>query len=113
MAKKPQSGDVNKSSAIRDLLAQNPKASASEVITSLAGKGIEVAPSLFYFVKGKMSGRRGRRRKMRRQVASVMSTNSVAATSGDVVATIKKVKGLAGEVGGLRKLLALVEALGD
>jgi hypothetical protein len=42
-----------------------------------------------------------------------MSANGAAAPrSGDVVATINKVKGLAAEVGGLKKLAALVEALG-
>ena len=58
-------------------------------------------------------GRKGRRRKMRRQVESVMATSSGAAPRSDVLATINRVKGLAAEVGGMKKLAALVEALGE
>ncbi len=59
-----------------------------------------------------MRGRTGRRRKMRRQVESVMTAGSAAATRIDVSATINKVKGLAAEVGRMTKLAAPVEALG-
>ena len=56
---------------------------------------------------------KGRRRKIRRKVANVMSNGEVAATpaKSDVLGTIKKVKGLATEVGGLRKLAELLAAL--
>ena len=81
----------------------------------LAQKGIKVDKSLFYYVKGKMKGMKGRRRKIRRKVATVMSNGQAATPTGpgDVLATIRKVKGLAAEVGGLKKLKALVEALGE
>src|SRR5436305_615099 len=113
MAKKTRSGEVNKSAEIRELIRNNPKISASEVISTLAGKGIEVNASLYYFNKGKLKGRRGRRKKARQMVANVgatMSANGPTKTS-DVVATILKVKHLASEVGGLKKLRALIEAL--
>jgi hypothetical protein len=115
MAKNPQSGEVNKSAAIRELLKQNPRITASEAVDILAARGIDVAPNLYYFVKGKLKGRKGRRRKMRRKVASVMANGEMpqAAGKSDVLATIRKVKGLAAEVGGLRKLMALVEALSE
>lgn len=113
MAKKAKSGGVNKSQAVRDLLTQNPEIGAKEAVTLLANKGIKVLPNQFYFVKGQMKGRKGRRRKIRRQVANVMATSNGAATSSDVLATIKKVKSLAAEVGGLKKLIALAEALGE
>jgi hypothetical protein len=111
--RKGQAGEVNKSAAIRELLKQNPHVTASEVVSTLAARGIKVNPSLFYFTKGKLKGRKGRRRKIQRQVANVMGSNGVATptNTGDVLATIKKVKGLAAEVGGLKKLTALVEAL--
>jgi hypothetical protein len=112
MPRKP-GGEVNKSQSIRDLLKENPQISAREAVSTLANRNIKIAPNQFYFVKGKMLGRRGRRRKMRRQVASVMATSNGAATRGDVVATIKKVKSLAHEVGGLKRLQALVEALSE
>src|SRR5438477_12385480 len=108
MARKLKEGEVNKSAEIRNLLKQNPRIKASEAMDALRQRGIDVASSLFYFTKGKMRGRKGRRRKMRQNVANVMANG---ATGGDVVATIKKVKGLAAEVGGMRKLMQLVQAL--
>ncbi len=62
-----------------------------------------------------MKGRKGRRKKARQMVQSVSATMSAGgvapAKAGDVIATILKVKHLAAEVGGLKKLKALVEAL--
>jgi hypothetical protein len=42
-----------------------------------------------------------------------MATGTRTVARSDVLATIKKVKGLAAEVGGMRKLVALVEALSE
>jgi hypothetical protein len=115
MARKGQAGDVNKSEEIRQLIKANPKITATEAVNTLAERGIEIGPGLFYFNKGKMKGRRGRRRKIQRKVATVMSNGAMAATpaKSDVLGTIKKVKGLAVEVGGLRKLAELVAALSE
>jgi hypothetical protein len=115
MATKAKSGDVNMSEAIRDFLKEHPNATSTEAIDTLAAKGIKVKSSLFYFVKGKLKGKKGRRKKARQMVANVsatMSSNGPMKT-GDVVATILKVKHLAADVGGLKKLRALVEALGE
>jgi hypothetical protein len=108
-----KTGDVNKSAEIRKLLQDNPTAKASEVIAALKGKGITVATSQFYFVKGKVLGRRGRRRKARQMVANVQATmgSNGSVKHTDVVATIQKVKSLALSVGGMKKLRELVEAL--
>ena len=103
---------VNKSQAIRDLIKEKPKIGAKETIDTLAAQGIKVNPSLFYFTKGKMKGRKGRRRKMRRHVESVMAGSNGSVAKSDALATINKIKALAGEVGGMKKLTALVEALG-
>jgi hypothetical protein len=112
MAKKAQAGEVNKSEEIRKLIKANPKISANEAISTLGAKGIKIDSSLFYYNKGKVVGKRGRRRKLRRNVAAVMSNGVAAAPAkSDVVGTINKVKGLAAEVGGLKKLGALVAAL--
>ena len=61
---------------------------------------------MVYFVKGKMKGRKGRRKKAQQMVTSVAATGN-----SDPVATILKVKRWAAEVGGLKKLKALVDAL--
>jgi hypothetical protein len=117
MAKKFQSGDVNKSDHVRDLLRQNPHITVTEAIATLAKNGIDLKPSLFYFVKGKIKGRKGRRKKARQMVEKVTATMGsdgvVPTKTADVVATIVKVKHLAAEVGGLKKLKALVEALSE
>jgi hypothetical protein len=111
MAKKTRSGEINKSAEIRELIRNNPKISASEVISTLAGKGIEVNASLYYFNKGKLKGRRGRRKKVHQMVENVSATMGNSPKTGDVVKTILMVKHLATEVGGLKKLKALIEAL--
>jgi hypothetical protein len=114
MARKAKDGAVNKSEAIRKVLSQNPQFKASEVIATLDAKGIKVKPNLVYFVMGKIKGTKGRRRKIQRKVESVMgSANGTGHGSGDVLATIKKVKGVAAELGGLKKLAALIAALSE
>lgn len=116
MPRKSKDGGINKSARLRELLRENPKISFNDASTRLEGEGIDIKSSLFYFVKGKVVGRRGRRRKMRRDVATVLGANGAATASagaGDALATIKKIKGLAAEVGGLKKLRALVEVLSE
>jgi hypothetical protein len=99
-----QKSDVNKSQAVRDVLDKDPKMPVREVVKVLAEKGISVQPSLVYVVKNKA---RIKRKKQRRERAANLVTN------GDPVATVKKVKVLAGEVGGIRKLRELVEMLAE
>jgi hypothetical protein len=111
MAKKTRSGEVNKSAEIRKLLEKNPELKAGEVIELLGMKGIEIKPNLYYFIKGKMTGRKGRRKKVKQMVANVTATMGNSPKTGDVVATILKVKHLAAEVGGLKKLKVWIEAL--
>ena len=103
--------EVNKSEEVRKLLQANPAISANEVIKTLGDRGIKVTSSLFYFVKGKMKGRKSRRRRAQKVVAEVAT--ATASTNSDALKTILKVKGWAAEVGGMKKLKALVEALSD
>jgi hypothetical protein len=103
-----QKADVNKSDEIRKLFRENPKMPVSEVVSTLASKGIKVSPNLAYFVKGHMKGKKGRRKKARQMVAKVAASGN-----HNPVATILKVKSWAGEVGGLKKLKALVDALSE
>src|SRR5882724_9996354 len=97
---------VSKSEEIRQLLKTNPMMAAQEAVAALAAKGIEVSDNLVYFVKGKI---KGRKKKAQQVVARVAETNNV--TKSDALATILKVEALATDVGGLKKLKALVEAL--
>ena len=106
MGKKKQSQSM--SAAIRDVLKENPKLTAKEVVTALAKKGLRVKEGLVYFVKGRMKGRKGRRKKAGQMVARVTATGN-----SDPVATILKVKRWAEDVGGIKKLKALVDALSE
>lgn len=109
MAKKKNG--VNKSEEIRQLLKANPAITAAETVSALAEKGITVSDNLYYFIKGQMKGRKGRKKRAQKIVAKVVEATGAA--KSDVLATILKVKHLATEVGGLKKLKALVEALSE
>jgi hypothetical protein len=119
--KAKQVGEVNKSAAIRDLLKEKPDIKANDAVSALAERGIAIKPSLFYIVKGKVAGGKKRRRKNKRKAMNLIAASvngSAAATvpakeKSDALATIRKIKGLAAEVGGLRSLRALVEALSE
>lgn len=108
MAKKKTDGP-SKSDSIRDVLKANPKMGAKEVVSTLAGKGVDVSENMVYYVKGRMKGRKGRRKKARQILEKVAVTTG----NDDPVKTILKVKGWANEVGGLKKLKALVDALSE
>jgi hypothetical protein len=99
---------VNKSEEIRQMLRADPEMPVKEIVSTLAGRGIEVTDNRVYFLKGKMKGRRGRRKKARQMVANVVATGN-----SDPVKTILKVKGWANEVGGMKKLKALVDVLSE
>lgn len=107
MARKSGSGEVNKSQAIRDLLKENPKIKAREVVDTLAQQGIVIKTGLVYMVKGKMSQKRSQARKEQR------AADRVATGGSDAVKTIRKVKALAEEVGGLGSLKAIVDLLSE
>ena len=113
MAKKQAAGEVNKSQAIRDLLKENPKIKGKEAVAKLAANGIEVKNSLFYLVKGKISGGKTRRRKVQSNAVAVAVASPAHPTPADALATIRKVQALASDVGGLRTLKQLVDALSE
>ena len=114
--KKLAEGEVNKSQLVRDLLKENPKIKAGEAVAALGEKGVKISVNLFYLVKGNQLGKKSRRRKNTQnavEVATTASSNGSVATKSDAVATILKVKKFAAEVGGLRTLKGLVDALSE
>jgi hypothetical protein len=102
-------GGVNRSEEIRSMYKANPALKGKEVVAALAEKGIDVSEGLVYLVKGKMLGRKSRRKRAQKAVAKAAQTTG----SADAVATIMKVKQLADQVGGIRKLKALVDLLAE
>ena len=79
----------------------------------MGAKGIEVGDGLFYFVKGHLKGRKGRKKKAKQVVAKAAETTNASASRSYALSTILKIKTLATEVGGLKELKALVEAMSD
>ena len=98
---------ANRSEAVREALAQNPKAGSKEVITLLAAKGVKVSPTLVYYVRSKQN--QSRRRARRAEVAA----ESRRTATTDPVELVMRVKQLAGEVGGIRNLKLLVDLMAD
>ena len=112
MAKK--TSDVNKSEEVRQLLKANPALTAKEVVAALAEKGIKISNALFYFTKGQMKGRKARKKKEQNTVATAAKVaEATLVVKGDALSTILKVKAWAKEVGGMKTLKALVEALSE
>jgi hypothetical protein len=77
----------------------------------LGAKGIKISDKLYYLVKGKMLGKQAHKKKARKMVAKVAQTTG--GGNGDALSTILKVKSWANQVGGLKRLRALVEALSE
>lgn len=99
---------INKSDEIRKLLAENPKMPVKDIVATMEARDLKVTSNLVYYLKGKMKGRKGRKTKVAASPAPAR-----AAANGDALTTIVKVKGWAAEVGGMKKLKALIEALSD
>ena len=112
---------INKSEEIRQLLKANPTISASDAIAALGKTGIKVHKNLFYYIKGRLKGRKGQKKGVRQVVdkaTEVASTGAKIAESTyiseiDALAMILKVKTFAAEVGGLSQLKDLVDALSE
>ena|SRR5829696_538996 len=98
---------ANKSEAVREALAQNPKAGSKEIIAVLAQKGVRVTPTLVYYVKSKQN--QARRRAKRAKVAAASEKTNAA----NPVEVVLRVKDLAHEVGGIGNLKMLVDLLAE
>jgi hypothetical protein len=112
MAKTKDSGGENgkpgnRSDAVREALAANPRASTKEIIATLSGKGVKVAPTLVYYVKSKQ--KRNQRREKRERVAA----ESGRTATKNPVEVVLRVKDLAREVGGIKNLKLLVDLLAE
>jgi hypothetical protein len=97
----------NRSDAIREALAQNPKASSKEIMTLLAAKGLKVSPTLVYYVRSKQH--QAKRRQKQERVAETSRKTA----NGNPVELVLRVKGLARDVGGIGNLKQLVDVLAE
>jgi len=103
-AKKPEPQKVNKSEAVRELLAQGQ--SPKEIVETLKAKGIDVALGHVYGLKSKASGATGSRPR----------ANGKASTNGHVVSVeallgAKAFVGQSGSIESAKEALAVLEKI--
>jgi len=107
----------SKSALVQAFLKGNRKMPAKEVVSALGEKGVTVTEGLVYFVKGKMKGKSSQEKKAQKAAVQEVVTATVSSTpalaNGDALKTILKVKAFAVEVGGMKKLIALAQALSE
>jgi hypothetical protein len=102
---KRRKGGVNKSQAIREILAQSPKSPVKEIVAQLGQRGIEVNPNLVYLIKSKRSQKAKRENRLRAVEANRM------AGLANPVELILEVRKVAEKAGGMRHLKELVDML--
>src|SRR5262245_57729573 len=106
MAKRKSNQEgINKSAAIREILAKNPHTPVREIISSLDQRGITVHPNLVYLIKSKAKARRGRQKRQR------ALENSREMGIANPVELILAVRQLSAKAGGIRHLKQLVDVL--
>jgi hypothetical protein len=100
-------GKTNKSQAIRDLFALDPKMDSKAVIEKLAGDGVKVSPTMVYYVRSRL--KHAARKDKRDRVAASSRSTAVK----NPVELVLRVKDLAREVGGISALKQLVDLLAE
>ena len=108
MAKIPSESDkVNKSQAIRDLFAEDPKMDSKTVIDRLSAKGVRASATMVYYLRSKL--KLAQRNDKRDRVAA----SSRQTPANNPVEVVLRVKDLACEVGGIKHLKQLVDLLSE
>jgi hypothetical protein len=98
---------VNKSAAVREILAKNPHTPTADIVSTLEQRGIKIHPNLVYLIKSKA---RAGRRKQKRQRALENSRDLGLANPVELILEVRK---LAAKSGGMRHLKQLVDVLAD
>ena len=106
MAKANRQG-VNKSAAVREILAKDPKIPTKQIMEMLKQQRIRVHPNLVYLMKSKM---RAKRRKQKRQQVMENSRQMGIANPVDLILEVRR---LAGNAGGIKHLKKLVDVLSE
>jgi hypothetical protein len=98
---------VNKSAAVREILAKNFHTPVREIVSMLDQRGIRIHPNLVYLIKSKV---RAGRRKQRRDKALANSKDLGIANPVELILEARK---LATKAGGMRHLKQLVDVLAE
>lgn len=117
MAKKEDADSANKSQAIRDFLAANPKAKPRQVVAALKEQGHEITAAYVSTIKsldkkknGKV-GRRGRPAGSTKAAAAAAAAQPVAAGNDNFLQSLLTAKKLAEQLGGIAQAKAAIDAL--
>jgi hypothetical protein len=98
---------VNKSAAVREILAKNPNTPTREVIQTLEKQGIKVHPNLVYLIKSKT---KARRRKQKRERAMENGRQLGVTNPVDLILEVRR---LSEKAGGMKSLKQLVDVLAE
>jgi hypothetical protein len=98
---------INKSAAIREILARDPHTPVRDIVSTLGERGISVHPNLVYLIKSKAKAKRG---KAKREKALANSRAMGVANPVELILAVRK---LAVQAGGLRHLKQLVDVLAE
>src|SRR5947209_463196 len=103
---------VNKSQAIRDLYARNPKMPVRLAVEALGKRGIKVASSQVYFVLGGLTGKAKRGHTAPSRAASNHKTGNKTGMTNPIELLVD-IKTLADRAGGIAHLKRLVDVLAE
>jgi hypothetical protein len=98
---------INKSAAVRDILARNPSLAVSDIVRMLNQRGIQIHPNLVYLIKSKA--------KAKGQIPETPRPfeESREMESTSPVELILETRKLAEKAGGIGQLKQLVEVLAE
>jgi hypothetical protein len=104
--------DINKSAAIREVLAQNGDMTAPAVVSALGKQGISVTAALVYSVKKTQQEKKAKEAKRAAQANGNKAKTPVKGSSNPAK-LVSDVKSIAGQVGGMKNLKQLVDVLAE
>ena len=98
---------INKSAAVREILASNPNMPVRDIVKMLNQRGIQIHPNLVYLIKSKT---RAIRHKQKREK---FLENGRQLGIANPVELILETRRLAEKAGGIRQFKQLVDALAE
>ena len=115
MAKLKVQEKGNKSQLVRDMLQQAPELSVAAIVKAMNDAGHTITPNLVYFLRGKASAKKARKKRVAKaaMAASSKASSNGQASKPDAITMIREVKALAEKAGGYEKLKELVDALAE
>lgn len=114
MAKAKDKGEkVNKSQLVREMLQQAPELSVGAIVKAMNDAGHTITPNLVYFVRGKLSGKKARKKRVMKAAKDATPSTYGTVSKTDTISMIRDVKALAVRAGGYEKLKELVDALAE